>query len=369
MTTTPLPRTFVFVMLTAVLTGCGGNTTLDGPGVQAPGAPPNGFRDAVQTVLPAIVFIETDVTPPPGLDRLLPGLPDEPIPYGMGSGVLITSDGYILTNNHVVQNADRVRVVLQDRRHFEAEVVGLDPSTEIAVVRILGNGFPTAELGDSDRLQLGDWVLALGSPLGLQFSVTAGVISGMGRAIGIVGGIPDPGGVQAAPLEHFIQTDAALSPGNSGGPLINSAGQVIGINTAVVGPAVPGSVGFAIPSNLARLIADQLIHFGEVRRAYLGTVLRDVSPTMAAADGLALVQGAAVMGLEPGGPAQVAGLQEGDIIMHFNGDQVMTVSDLQNRLVRLAPGETVTLRVIRDGRELQADVVLGLVRGGVGRVP
>jgi serine protease Do len=350
--------------------GCPGEAAVERPtDIAVAGAPGGGFRDVVQQVLPSIVFIQTEATPPPGIERFLPGvqqLPAHPIPVGMGSGVIFTADGYILTNNHVVQTAERVRVVLADRRHFEAEVVGRDPSTDVAVVRIVGEGFAAAPLGDSDQVHIGDWVLALGSPLGLQFSVTAGVVSGVGRAIGILGTQPRSPGEQAAPLEHFIQTDAALSPGNSGGPLINSAGQVIGINTAVAAPpGVPGSVGFAIPSNLARITAEQLIQFGEVRRAFLGVSLANVTPMMAAAEGLERVEGAVIMQVDPAGPAAAAGLQPGDVILEVGGQPILTVSDLQNQLVRLEPGSTVPLRAIRAGREITVSAELGLVTGGI----
>jgi serine protease Do len=332
-----------------------------------PGTPEGGFRNVVQEVLPAIVFIQTEIAPPPGLQRLFPGarIPDEPIPMGMGSGVIFTDDGYILTNNHVVLNADRVRVVLEDRRHYEAEVVGRDPSTDVAVVRIPGNGFPAARLGDSDRVEPGDWVLALGSPLGLQFSVTAGVVSGIGRSIGILHDQREAASMAAAPLEHFIQTDAALSPGNSGGPLVNLAGEVVGINTAVAaGPGVPGNVGFAIPSNLARQVAEQLINLGEVRRAYVGAFLENVTPTLAAAEGLERVQGAVITYLESGGPLHQAGFQPGDVIVEVAGQPIRTVSDLQNQLLRLEPGSTVVVQAFRAGRPIERPVSLGMVRGG-----
>jgi serine protease Do len=349
----------------------GGCTVEEGVELPRPGSgtvlPGGSFRNVVQDVLPTIVFIQTEITPPPGLEHLLPGIPmdrREPLAVGMGSGVIFSHDGYILTNNHVVQDAERVRVVLQDRRHFEAEVIGRDPSTEVAVVRIPGNGFPVARLGDSDHLQVGDWVLALGSPLGLQFSVTAGIVSGVGRAIGILGHDMEP--EQAAPLEHFIQTDATLSPGNSGGALINAAGEVIGINTAVAAAqASPGSVGFAIPSNLARSVAEQLIRFGEVRRGYLGVALSNMSPAMAANRGLERVEGAVVASVEPGSPAAAAGLQQDDVILEIEGLAVHTVSDLQNHLAGLQPGSTVTLRLTRGGREMTMPVELGMVRSGV----
>jgi serine protease Do len=334
------------------------------------GAPAEGFRNVVAGVLPTIVFIQTEVTPPPGLEQILPGmerLPQEPVPLGMGSGVLFTDDGYILTNNHVVQDAERVLVVLHDRRHFEAQVVARDPSTEVAVIRIQGSGFPAARLGDSDQVELGDWVLAMGSPLGLQFSVTAGIVSGVGRALGILDAQMEPAEQQAAPLEHFIQTDAALSPGNSGGPLINAAGEVIGINTAVAAPrGMPAGYGFAIPSNLARRVAEQLIRTGEVRRPFLGVVLRNITPRVAREQGLQTVAGAQVVELQPGSPAHQAGVRPQDVIVAIGGRTVQSVSDLQAALAQMEPGTTTRLRLVRNGSELETSAELGVVRSGVG---
>lgn len=354
--------------LVLAVAGAGACERADAPaGTVVGGAPANGFRDVVAEVLPSIVFIQAEATPPPGLERLMPQLgqlPEGPIPIGAGSGVLFTEDGYILTNNHVVQDAERVLVVLHDRRWFEAEVVGRDPSTEVAVVRIQGTGFPAARLADSDAVALGDWVLALGSPLGLQFSVTAGIVSGTGRAIGILGSEPD----QAAALEHFIQTDAALSPGNSGGPLLNGAGEVVGINTAVAAArGLAGGYGFAIPSNLARNVALQLIAHGEVRRAYIGALLSNVSPAFARAHGLERLEGAVVMGLQGGGPAERAGLAQGDVITAIEGTAVQVVSDLQVRLAELQPGTRATVTVLRAGQPLDVPVELGLIRSGIGR--
>jgi serine protease Do len=334
--------------------------------IQRP-VPEEGFRTVVAEVLPAIVFIQAEAPPVPELEGLLPPghpLADQPAAVGIGSGVLYTDDGYILTNNHVVQDAERVLVVLHDRRLLEARVVGRDPSTEVAVVKVEGSGFPAARLGDSDHVGLGDWVLAMGSPLGLQFSVTAGIVSGLGRDIGILRRHATANG-GTAPLEHFIQTDAALSPGNSGGPLLNGAGEVIGINTAVAAaPGAPSGHGFAIPSNLARRIADQLVNGGVVQRSYLGVVLRDVSPELAQSQGLERVAGAAVERLEADGPADRAGVRGGDVVVGIQDHPVVTVSDLQARLAQIEPGSTVALQLLRGGRGVEVSVELGVVRSG-----
>jgi serine protease Do len=365
-----VPGWMLIAVLAGTLMGC--RPDADRPAAPGVGnaAPGEGFRNVVEGVLPSIVFIQTEAALPPMLEGLLPPghpAPTEPVPLGMGSGVLITGDGYILTNNHVVQDAERVLVMLHDRRYFEAQVIGRDPATEVAVIRIEGADLPAARLGDSDRVGLGDWVLAMGSPLGLQFSVTAGIISGTGRDIGILAAEMDPTQAGAAPLEHFIQTDAALSPGNSGGPLVNTAGEVIGINTAVAAArAGPAGYGFAIPSNLARRIAEQLIQFGEVRRPFLGVLLRNVSPQLARAQGLATVEGAMVVRLDPGSPAAEAGMQPGDIVVAIGDRPVQSVSDLQAALVQLDPGTQVSVSVLRQGQALNLPVRLGGVRSGVG---
>lgn len=348
--------------------GCADARERAGRGFEDGGPPRAGFGDVVARVLPSIVFIQIEVALPAELEALHPGvqLPDEPFPIGMGSGVLISEDGLILTNNHVVQDAERVLVMLHDRRHFEAVVVGRDPSTEVAVVRIEAEGLPAARLGDSDAVSLGDWVLAMGSPMGLEFSVTAGIVSGVGRAPGILGMAPGIVDGQAAPLEHFIQTDASLGPGNSGGPLVNAGGEVIGINTAVAAThGVPTSYGFAIPSNLARSVAEQLIRNGEVRRPYMGALLMDVTPQLARAEGLERVEGASVAQVEPGGPAERAGIRSGDIITGLADEPVATVSGLQAILSELQPGSTVEVELLRDRQRARVRVQLGTVRSGM----
>lgn len=331
------------------------------PGVLADAA---GFGHVVAEVLPAIVLIQAEAAPR-SIHQLMPNMPGlllPTLPFAAGSGVLFRDDGYIITNNHVVKDAERVVVVLHDRRWYEAEVIGRDPSTEVAVVRIGGSGFPTARLGDSDAVALGDWVLAMGSPLGLQFSVTAGIVSGMGRTLGILGAQAE----QAAALEHFIQTDAALSPGNSGGPLINGVGEVIGINTAIAtGRDGAGGYGFAVPANIARLVAEQLIEHGVVQRPFLGVRLTTVSPFYARSHGLPRVEGAVVMAVEPGSPADRSGLRMGDIIVELGGRRIGTVSDLQAQLARLEPGGTSGARIIRGAAERTINIRLGKVSSGV----
>jgi serine protease Do len=326
------------------------------------------FQSVVEAVLPALVYIEAEGRAPAG-GGWLPGVPragqSELMPIGAGSGFIYSPDGFILTNNHVVQQAERVTVTLYDRRQFEATVVARDPATDIAVVRIPGQGFPAAPIGDSDQLRLGDWVVALGSPLGLEFTVTAGIVSGTGRALGILRqNRVDP--AQAAPLEHFIQTDAAINQGNSGGPLVNLSGEVIGINTAIASPTgVFAGYGFAIPSNLARLVADQLVEFGEVRRPYLGVLLDDISGADAEVYGLSVPEGAEIKYVEPGGPADAAGIQLGDVIQAVEGVRVGTMGDLQAALARLQGGAQARIQFVRFGRPMETTVQLGMIRSGV----
>jgi serine protease Do len=329
------------------------------------------FQSVVAAVLPAIVYVEAEGRPERPRGGLVPGSPGSQnlLPLGSGSGVIYTPEGLILTNNHVVQDAQRVLVTLYDRRQFEARVLARDPATDVAVLQIEGSGFPTAPLGDSDGLALGDWVLALGSPLGLEFTVTAGIVSGTGRSLGILGrGNREQG--QAAPLEHFIQTDAAINPGNSGGPLVNLAGEVIGINTAIASPTgVFAGYGFAIPSNLAWRVADQLVQFGEVRRPYLGVLLDNITAADAEVYGLEIPEGAEVKYLEPDGPAERAGLELGDVIVAVEGRRVRTVSDLQAHLAQLEPGSIATVAAIRYGEAFEAGVQLGVIRSGVASGP
>jgi serine protease Do len=332
--------------------------------------PPSGatFRSAVEQVIPAVVSINVEASPagPVGLPRDHPLLdelfPPERAPrMGAGSGVLI-GDGYILTSDHVIHDATRVQVTLHDRRVLEALVVARDPSTDIAVLRVEGDALPAARLGDSAVLEPGDWVLAVGSPLGLQFTVTAGVVSAKGRAIGILGTIPtdDP----SPPLEYFIQTDAAINPGNSGGPLVNLAGEVIGINTAISSPTgLHAGYGFAVPISLARQVAEQLIRHGHVRRPYLGVLLQDATAADAAIFDLPAPRGATVKQVQEDSPAQAAGVQVGDVVVALEGQEIATANDLQALLASHDPG-TVRLRVIRYGEELELPVRVAVLRTG-----
>jgi len=333
------------------------------------------FRAAVDGVLPSVVYIQVETArTSEGLFPPLPGVPLPEMPpggtqLGAGSGIILDREGYILTSDHVVEGATEVMVTLHDRREFEARVVARDPSTDVAVLKIEPGDYPVARLGDSDRLQLGDWVLAVGSPLGLQFSVSAGVVSAKGRSIGILSTRRD-GAAQAAPLEHFIQTDAAMNPGNSGGPLVDLEGRVVGINTAIASPTgLYFGYGFAVPINLARRVADQLIRQGYVSRAYLGVMLDEVETADAQVYGLPSTEGAEVVHVEPNGPADRAGIELGDIIVAVGDRDVETVSDLQAALAELTPGAVARLHIIRYGSRTSVDVELGAIRSGERPVP
>mgnify|MGYP001207954325 CR=1 FL=1 len=365
-------RRIPVLLAAALLVGC--ETEPDSQEMAARAPSSQTFHQAVEAMLPSVVFIQIEARPVvagglfgPFPDELHEGIPDGGrLPAeGAGSGIIVSEDGYILTSDHVVQQADRVTVLLHDRRQFEARVVARDPSTDVAVVKIDGDDLPVARLGDSDDLELGDWVLALGSPLGLQFSVTAGVVSAVGRAIGILNNAQE-GQQRTAPLEHFIQTDAAINPGNSGGPLVNLEGEVVGINTAIASPTgFFAGYGFAVPINLARRVAAQLIEHGYVRRAYLGLLLNNVNQADAEVYGLEAAQGAEVVSIESISPAAKAGVELGDVIVGIANKPVHSVSDLQAALATLEPGSTVHVDIVRYGQPVRVPVELGLIRSGV----
>jgi len=272
----------------------------------------------------------------------------------LGSGVIISKDGYIITNNHVVENADTISIKLYDGSEVEAELIGTDPQTDLAIVKIEPiPGMKYAEFGDSEECKIGEWVITIGAPRGLDWTVTAGIISAKNRTdIGVLG----PTG-----YEDFIQTDASINPGNSGGPLINLRGKVIGVNSLIVS-ASQGSegLGFAIPSNLARNISDSLIRHGKVVRGYLGVQIQDVTPDMSKSMKLDQdTKGVIVVDVFEGSPADKGDLQQGDVIITFNDKPVETVAELRNMVAQTRPGHTVTLGVIRNRREINVRVKIG----------
>ena len=277
-------------------------------------------------------------------------LPEKPSPRkGLGSGFIIDPKGLILTNNHVVENAEKIEVKLSDGREFEAEVVGRDPKTDIAVIKIKTKGnLPFAPLGNSDGLEVGERVLAIGNPFGLEHTVTAGIVSAKGRNIG------------AGPYDNFIQTDASINPGNSGGPLINMKGQVIGINTAIFSRSGGNiGIGFTIPINLVKELLPQLKEDGRVTRGWLGVAIQKITPEIAESLGLKNPRGALVADVTEDSPAEEAKLKVGDIIVEFNGSKVKESNDLPGIVARTPVGDEVTMKVLRDGKEASLPVTIG----------
>ncbi|MFN8165223.1 MAG: Do family serine endopeptidase [Bacteroidia bacterium] len=260
-----------------------------------------------------------------------------------GSGVIITDDGYIVTNNHVVENADKVEVTLNDNKTYPAKVIGTDPSTDLALLKIAEHNLPFVMYGNSDNLKVGEWVLAVGNPFNLTSTVTAGIVSAKARNIGI---LPDQ-----YKIESFIQTDAAVNPGNSGGALVNTQGQLVGINSAIASNT--GSFtgySFAIPSNLVRKVIDDLVEFGSVQRGFIGVSIRDIDSKLMDEKGIKESQGVYVAGITPGGAADDAGLREGDVITRVGSVSVNSTPQLQEQVGRFRPGDKVSVGVIRDGK-------------------
>jgi serine protease Do len=321
----------------------------------------NTFRAAAARALPGVVTIQVTARPQAAQRSPLP-LPfpfqeREPGPQtGTGSGFVFTEEGHIITNNHVVENATSVQVRFVDGRIYDnAEIVGRDPNTDLAVIKVEPRGnerFESLSIGDSDRLQVGDWVLALGNPLQLGFTVTAGIVSAKSRALGIIQS--DIG------LESFIQTDAVINRGNSGGPLVDLLGRVVGVNTAIVSPtgAYAGN-GFAIPSALAEKAARDMIQYGVVRRPMIGVTVTAVTEAQAEIYGLDRIAGAVVNELTPGAPAERAGIRPEDVIVAVDGQPVNSSTELTARLARYQPGDRVTLTIVRERRSRDIPVQLG----------
>jgi len=320
------------------------------------------FRTVARSVTPTVVYVETDV---PSDERTMSGMEqgDEdssiwqqfmpPKVRTVGSGVLISNDGYILTNNHVVEDAirDGITVTLEDKRTYNSRIVGTDPSTDLAVLKIDDVNLPHATIGNSDSIEVGEWVMAIGNPFRLQSTVTAGIVSALGREVDIINDFRR--------IESFIQTDAAINRGNSGGALVNTSGELIGINTAIASQSGGyQGYGFAVPSNLAMKVARDIIEFGRVRRGMLGIQIRTVDADMVDNIGLDSIRGVYVTDVVREGAAEEAGMQPSDIILEVNNEQVNAANQLQEKVAMFRPGDTITLSVWRSGDMVDVQATL-----------
>ncbi len=330
----------------------------------ANGPTPMGFAAVVKPVLPAVVNISTSrivktqspISPffnDPFFRQFFGNqfgqVPKEQREEALGSGVIISPDGYILTNNHVIDGATDIKVFLPDKREFKGHLVGRDSKTDIAVVKIDATGLPTVTLGDSSTLNVGDYVLAIGDPFGVGETVTNGIVSATGR-----------GGLDIENYEDFIQTDAPINPGNSGGALINAHGNLVGINTAIISSGGGNQgIGFAIPVNLARYVMEQILQHGKVVRGWLGISVQDLTPALAKAFGIPQTHGALVGDVDPKGPAAGAGVKRSDVIVELNGKPITGPNELRLQISEIAPGTDAHLKVIRNGQSKDITVKLG----------
>jgi Do/DeqQ family serine protease len=270
---------------------------------------------------------------------------------GMGSGVILSTDGYIVTNNHVIERAEQIHVTLNDKRTFTAKLVGADPSTDIAVLKVEGKNLPFVAIGNSDDLRVGEWVLAVGNPLNLSSTVTAGIVSAKARNINILS--------DNFKIESFIQTDAAVNPGNSGGALVNTRGELVGINTAIASPTGSfAGYSFAVPSSIVNKVAADIIEFGVVQRAVLGVALQELTSETAAEYGIKEIQGVIIAGVMEGGAAEQAGVKKGDVVLKVNDIAVNTSSQLQEQISKFRPNDQISLTVNRDNKTKYINVIL-----------
>lgn len=327
----------------------------------------NDFTFAAEQTVHGVVHVKTKTTVSSSYSNPLyeffygPGASQPREVRGFGSGVIVTADGYIVTNNHVIAEADEVDVTLNDKRTFEAEVVGRDPSTDIAVLKVKATGLPYIRFGNSDAIRLGEWVLAVGNPFNLTSTVTAGIVSARGRSLGLLD--------NQYRIESFIQTDAALNQGNSGGALVNVRGELIGITTAIISPsgAYAGN-SFAVPTSIVKKVYEDLKEFGEVQRGLMGVNITDVTSEIADQENLKAIKGVYLTGVIEDGAAKAAGLEERDVIIAINGEPVETTADLQEKVGRYRPGDKLEVTYLRKGKENKKNVVLRNIEGGTGVV-
>jgi Do/DeqQ family serine protease len=306
------------------------------------------LTDVAESVSPSVVSIQVEVTKPQneGFPFFFGGQGRGGIVRGGGSGVILRPDGYILTNNHVVREASRIEVRLKSGKSFPATLVGADSATDLAMLKIDARGLPQAEFASSDKARVGQFVIAIGSPFGLDYTVTTGVLSAKGR-----------GGIGANEIEDYLQTDASINPGNSGGPLVNLHGRVLGINTMIIGRG--SGIGFAIPSEIAQRVARQLIENGTVKRAWLGVSFQEITPELAAHFGGSFDGGALINAVVPQGPADKAGLRAGDVITAIGGQKIQEGHDLLRAVLRHGVGERLNLEVRRDDKTKKVTLVTG----------
>ncbi|MCU0458826.1 MAG: trypsin-like peptidase domain-containing protein [Bacteroidales bacterium] len=327
----------------------------------------NDFTYAAELTVHAVVHVKTRATVSSSYQNPLyeffygPGSARPREVRGFGSGVIVTGDGYIVTNNHVIDEADEVDVTLNDKRTFSAEVVGRDPSTDIAVLKIKANNLPFVRFGNSDAIRLGEWVLAVGNPFNLTSTVTAGIVSARGRNLGLLD--------NQYRIESFIQTDAALNQGNSGGALVNVQGELLGITTAIISPsgAYAGN-SFAVPTSIVKKVYEDIREFGEVQRGLMGVNITDVTSELAEQENLKEIKGVYLTGVTEDGAAKAAGLAEKDVIIAINGESVETTADLQEKVSRYRPGDRLEVTYLRKGKQDKKSVVLRNIEGGTGVV-
>ncbi len=309
------------------------------------------FTVAAEKARKAVVHIKTEYYVEPNWAGFPFGNFEMPQVKGSGSGVIISSDGYIVTNNHVVENATNITVTLFDKRTFKAKVIGRDPTTDIALIKIDADKLPVLPFGDSDKLKVGEWVLAIGNPFNLTSTVTAGIVSAKGRGVSIID--------RRYAIESFIQTDAAINPGNSGGALVNLKGELVGINTAIASPTgVYAGYGFAVPVNIVKKVVADLIEYGSVQRAFLGVSVADINDDVAHKFNLSTYSGAAVMDVTPDGAAKEAGIKVGDVIVAVDGIEVHDVPELLEKIGQHRPGDKVVVTILRKGKKMDIPVVL-----------